>query len=190
MRRLLSRFFAIDGTVFVSFYGFGVVLALAALLSGCSSVKENSEQSYPAEEQKEYRFGKATGDDGLVLFGGKKNRSNGEGGGGTGIGVNAFLWKASLDTVSFMPLASADPFGGVILTEWYTPPQSPSERMKLSVFIQDKQLRADGLKVNVFRQRKEGNDWRDQSADPATARKIEDAILTRARQLRVESAGG
>jgi len=190
MRCLLSQFSVVDEDIFFYLNRLAMVSMVAALLIGCSSVKENSEQSYPAEEQKEYRFGKVTGDEGLVLFGGKKNRNVGEGGGGTGIGVNAFLWKASLDTVSFMPLASADPFGGVILTEWYTPPQTSDERMKISVFIQDKQLRADGLRVVVSRQRKEGGDWRDHASDPETSRKIEDAILTRARQLRIESVGG
>lgn len=114
---------------------------------------------------------------------------DGPGGGGGGIGVNAFLWRASLDTIAFMPLASADPFGGVIITDWYSPPESPDERFKVNVFILDQRLRADGLRASVFRQeRQTGADWRDVSVGDETATELENAILTRARQLRIASA--
>jgi len=125
------------------------------------------------------------GSDGLVLFGGES--SEGGGGGGGGIGVNSFLWRASLDTVSFVPLASADPFGGVIITEWYSDPASPGERFKLTVYILDKRLRADGLKVAVFRQERAGTEWQDASANAATSIQLENAILMRARELRVNT---
>lgn len=123
------------------------------------------------------------GEDGLVLFGGA---SDGASGGG-GIGVNSFLWRASLDTVSFVPLASADPFGGVIITEWYSDPATPTERFKLTVYILDKRLRADGLKVAVFRQERAGDEWRDAGANEATSFQLENAILMRARELRVNT---
>ncbi len=103
----------------------------------------------------------------------------------SGIGVNAFLWRAALDTVSFMPLASADPFGGVILTDWYAPPENETERFKLNVFILGKQLRSDAVRVRVFRQVKKGGNWRDEAPGEGTETKLEDTILTRARQLRV-----
>eukprot|EP00439_Symbiodinium_sp_Y106_P088119 s1_g655.t1 len=124
------------------------------------------------------------GEDGLVLFGGA---SDGASGGGGGIGVNSFLWRASLDTVSFVPLASADPFGGVIITEWYSDPAAPTERFKLTVYILDKRLRADGLKVAVFRQERAGDEWRDAGANDATSFQLENAILMRARELRVNT---
>jgi Domain of unknown function (DUF3576) len=123
------------------------------------------------------------GEDGLVLFGGDSN----DNAGGGGIGVNSFLWRASLDTVSFVPLASADPFGGVIITEWYSDPTSPTERFKLTVYILDKRLRADGLKVAVFRQERAGDEWRDAGANAATSVQLENAILMRARELRVNT---
>ncbi len=117
------------------------------------------------------------------------NRPKDEQGGG-GIGVNSFLWRASLDTVAFMPLASADPFGGVIITDWYTPQQTPNERFKVTVYILDRTLRADGIKVAVFRQARQGADqWTDQAVAADTALNLENAILARARQLRVDSAG-
>lgn len=107
-----------------------------------------------------------------------------------GIAVNSFLWRASLDTLSFMPLASADPFGGVIITDWYSPPETPVERFKVNVFILDRQLRSDALRAAVFHQRRQGNgDWVDVATDAGTQTDLENAILTRARQLRISSAG-
>ncbi|MEC9250053.1 MAG: DUF3576 domain-containing protein [Pseudomonadota bacterium] len=103
-----------------------------------------------------------------------------------GIGVNGYLWRASLDTISFMPLAEVDPFGGVIITDWYANPDMTSERFKLTVYILDTRLRADALAVNVFRQvREENGGWIDAEASTETAYEIENSILTRARQLRI-----
>lgn len=105
------------------------------------------------------------------------------------LGVNSYLWHAALDTMSFMPLASADPFGGVIITDWYVAPTSPDERLKVTVYIMDRALRADGLKVVVFRQTRNGAVWSDAAASPDTGNKLEDAILTRARELRLATIG-
>lgn len=122
------------------------------------------------------------GNDGFSVFGGKKK---GNDDGSTGIGVNSFLWRASLDTISFMPLASADPFGGVIITDWYSAPETPDERFKANIFILSKQLVSDGITVKLFRQVKNGNSWQDAAVTKEAAIQLEDAILTRARQLRV-----
>ena len=105
-----------------------------------------------------------------------------------GIGVNSFLWRASLDTLAFMPLASADPYGGVIITDWYTNPEKADERFKATVYILDTRLRADGLTVTVFKQTKgaDGN-WVDSPASNQTGVDIENSILTRARQLRLSN---
>ena len=105
------------------------------------------------------------------------------------LGVNSYLWHATLDTLSFLPLVSADPFGGVIISEWYVAPSSPNERLKVTVYIMDRALRADGLKVVVFRQVKNGNAWQDAQPSPDTAHKLEDSILTRARELRLATLG-
>ncbi len=99
------------------------------------------------------------------------------------LGVNAFLWRASLETLNFMPLDSEDPFGGVIITEWYANPELPTERFKATVYILDTQLRADALKVSIFKQTNSGGAWRDAAIDADTSRNIENAILTRAREL-------
>jgi hypothetical protein len=104
--------------------------------------------------------------------------------------VNAFLWRASLDTINFIPLVSADPFGGVIITDWYENPKTPGERFKVNILILDRTLRADGVKVTVFKQLsdKRGG-WRDQQSDPKLERSLEDTILTRARQLKIAQPG-
>jgi hypothetical protein len=122
-----------------------------------------------------------------ALFG---SSQSGQGGGGSaGVGVNSFLWRASLDTVSFMPLSSADPFGGVIITDWYSPPTTPNERFKVNVFILGRDLRADGVRTSVFHQRKDAaGQWAEAPVDANTATDLENAILTRARQIRLSAA--
>ena len=111
-------------------------------------------------------------------------------GGPAEIGVNGYLWRAALDTVSFMPLASADPYGGVIITDWYSDPTVPTERFKATIYILDTRLRADGLNVTVFKQVDSGAGWVDAEPSPQTAEDIENAILTRARQLRLANING
>ncbi|MCB1556106.1 MAG: DUF3576 domain-containing protein [Alphaproteobacteria bacterium] len=175
----------------LSFIALGIV---SVFLAGCGSDSIKSEAKYPTgadrggQEDIYKEPDSIFGGKGLRLLGGddkKKDEQSGE----TGIGVNSFLWRASLDTVSFMPLASADPFGGVILTDWYSPPENTDERFKLNVFILDRQLRSDGVQVKLFRQIRKSGEWRDAAASPATARQLEDTILTRARQMRVAQMG-
>jgi len=105
------------------------------------------------------------------------------------LGVNSYLWTASLETLKFMPLDQVDTFGGVIITDWYANPTVPNERFKATVYILDSALRADGLKVSVFKQTQTAGGWQDANVDADTARKIENAILTRARQLYIATQG-
>ncbi len=105
-----------------------------------------------------------------------------------GIGVNAYLWRGALDTLSFMPLASADPFGGVIITDWYTPPAANGERFKANAYILGRQLRADGIKISIFRQVQQGGTWVDAPVAAGTATDIENKVLAKARELRAQSA--
>ena len=102
----------------------------------------------------------------------------------TTIGVNSYLWRASLDALSFMPLLQADSSGGVIITDWYANPENPSERMKVTVSILDRDLRADALRVAASRQVAQGGTWVDAPVQAATVQKLEEIILTRARDLR------
>jgi len=110
--------------------------------------------------------------------------------GAAALGVNSFLWRASLDTLAFMPLASADPFGGVIITDWYVNPEKTDERFKAQVYILDTRLRGDGINVTVYKQElRPVGGWIDAPVAAQTATDIENAILTRARQLRLSNLG-
>lgn len=156
-------------------------------LSACGGAPIETEAKYPTGADRASTNGdiyaKPQGIFGSGGLLGKKK--DGDQAGQSGIGVNSFLWRASLDTVSFMPLASADPFGGVILTDWYMPDTAKGERYKINVFILGKQLRSDGVTVRVFKQVGGKNGWKDVATPTAMQRQLEDAILTRARQLRL-----
>ncbi|MGH6946790.1 MAG: DUF3576 domain-containing protein [Kiloniellales bacterium] len=171
----------------------GLLPALAAVallgLGACSGSQdnENPDPDGIASKYEETGGSLLGGDGGIQVLGNRNERP--EDSGGSGIGVNSFLWRASLDTISFMPLASADPFGGVIITDWYSPPESPDERFKLNIYILGRDLRADGVRAAVFRQRHDGARWVDAAVDSKTGFELENAILTRARQLRIAQAG-
>lgn len=158
-------------------------LSLFVLLAGCGSSSPKVEAKYPDPDMDRiYQNGSILGGEGgFTLFGGNKKKTEDA----SGIGVNSFLWRASLDTLAFLPITSADPFGGVILTDWYSPPGTPNERFKVNLYILDRQLRADGVRASVFRQVREGASWKDSGVAADTAAQLEDTILTRARQLRV-----
>ncbi len=161
-----------------------ILLTGFLFLVSCQNVEVESD--YPTSDSKKQQQvrGKAFGEDGLMIFGTGEEPESGAG--GSIIGVNSYLWRATLDTVSFMPLASADPFGGVVITDWYSPPGAQSERFKLNVYILGADLRADGVRASVFRQQQDGTgNWIDQEVDQQTGTDLEDAILTRARQLRI-----
>ncbi len=171
--------------------GFGALGLAAALLTACAYADPNTE--YPDTFGKGNKGshaggygnnGSVFGTDGLGL--GNDAPPDPAQGNGNGIGVNSFLWRASLDTMSFMPLASADPFGGVIITDWYTPPDTRGERFKVTVYILGRELRADGLRTSVFRQAlSDDGAWTDAGVEPQTGADLENAILVRARQLRI-----
>jgi hypothetical protein len=108
----------------------------------------------------------------------------------TTIGVNSYLWRASLDALSFMPLLQADSSGGVIITDWYANPANPNERMKVTVSILDRDLRADALRIAASRQVAQGGGWVDAPVQAATVQKLEEIILTRARDLRQSAIEG
>lgn len=108
----------------------------------------------------------------------------------TTIGVNSFLWRAAVDTVSFAPLVQANPSSGVIITDWYTNPRNPGERVKLTVSVLDRDLRADALRVAASRQVLANGVWSDAPVTAATVQKLEDIIMTRARDLRRFSVRG
>lgn len=162
----------------------GALLA-TGVAAGCSSFKGevDPDEMETTEERRKGDFGKVLGGDILRYRGSGREDAS-----ASPIAVNAYLWRASLDTLAFMPLASADTLGGVIITDWYTPPESPNERFKTTVYILSRELRADGLRVAVFRQARDGDGtWKDAAVKRDTASELENIILTRARELRVVS---
>jgi hypothetical protein len=186
----------------------GLAVVLAGLLTGCGwfgGSSSNQQAQIPPDPstikhpEDPYHPHQETQDGGFLmnaLFGNSNSNSSsssksdgGKSGGPSGVGVNTYLWHATLDTVSFMPLASADPFGGVIITDWYSPPETQNERFKVNILILGRDLRADGLRCTVFRQKRDpGGEWIEVAVDPQTAIDLENAILTRARQMRLSTA--
>ena len=159
-------------------------IGLAALLVGCTDAVPLDTRSQDERDNDPFldhsKRPTIFGEGGLSFFGDKSQNN-----GGGSIGVNSFLWRASLDTLHEFPISSVDPFGGVIISDWFVPPESPNERLKLNVFILDQTLRADGIRVSVFRQTLSGDQtWRDAQVPKSINIKLEDAILTKARQLR------
>lgn len=153
-------------------------------LTACEGIESERADAEDFQDKERASVGKLFGDINL-LGGGDDEQTN------SGIGVNGFLWRASLDTLSFLPLSSADPFGGVIITDWYAPPESPEERFKVTVFILGRELRSDGVRVSVFRQKRgAGAGWLDANTGKNTSTSLENAILTRARELRISQSDG
>ena len=164
------------------------LLALV-VLAGCGGnenvrpVADNEYNDYRTQGDR----GKLGGDAGLV-FGIGKGTGASRDQDGAALGVNAYLWRGALDTLAFMPLASADPFGGVIITDWYQPPSASGERFKATAYILGRQLRADGIRVSVFRQVQQNGQWVDAAVSQTTTGEIENKVLARARELRAQTA--
>jgi len=167
--------------------------AFCVALAGCSLFGDEEKAAPRQSEIKSVETAKPAGPDkGLLNSWFGLNEQPGDSAGATapttGISVNGYLWRAALDTISFMPLAQADPFGGIILTDWYRPPETREERFKVTILILDSELRADGLRVTVFRQRLDaGGVWLDEKVHKDTSINLENAILKRARQMRVKT---
>jgi hypothetical protein len=159
-------------------------IALAAALGACGG-GEKSVKPVANGDYNDFRDAGAAGGGGVLVNPGKANKQQEA---GDTLGVNAYLWRGALDTLSFMPLASVDPFGGVIITDWYSPPTTTDERFKATAYILGRQLRADGVKVTIFRQVREGGQWNDAPVNPATATDIENKVLAAARELRASQA--
>ena len=166
------------------------LVTLAACSSNTPAVRPVAMSEYYDDANTGGTNGRLLGDAGITgaLFN-KNGSSSGDTSNGGAMAVNAFLWRGALDTLSFMPLASADPFGGVIITDWYQPPSTPDERFKATAYILGRQLRADGVRVSVFRQVRGANgQWTDAPVTASTTGELENKVLARARELRSQSA--
>ena len=167
-------------------------LTIVSLLLPLALVACGKGRYVEADEYNDPRFqrgGTLFGDNGLVLgIGGKQGGGSADA--GAALGVNAYLWRGALDTLGFMPLASADPFGGVIITDWYEPPAAAGERFKATAYILGRELRADGVRVTIFRQVLQNGRWVDAAVSRATVGEIENKVLSRARELRAQTTHG
>ena len=173
-----------------------IILSLLAVLlvSSCGDAENKPneiaagglDKAYPmsGSDKRSLDRGKLGGEDGITLLGG--NSLNMKGGNSQTVarGVNAYLWQAALDTISFMPIATVDAAGGVIITDWYEDPSNRGEKLKANILINSEELRASGVKVSLFRQ--VGGKSAETSAE--SARKLEDKILARAREIKIEEA--
>ena len=150
----------------------GLAAACAVSLAGCNFIRDDINRT----------FGRAPED--------RSRQADIAASQVTTIGVNAYLWRAALETLSFAPLAQTDSNGGVLVTEWYANPQNPAERAKVTVAILDRDLRADALRVTAARQVQQNGQWVDAPVTAATVQRLEDIILTRARDLRRAAIAG
>ena len=172
--------------IFFKFAAPAGLLLGSLTLTGCGAGQPTANTNIYHPESSDLPGAMAT-DSGSSLF------TFGKGSGGSAanapneIQVNAYLWRATLDTLAFMPLVSADPFGGVIITDWYVPPATPGERFKVNAYILSKELTADAVQVSVFHQELQDGQWVDTPADPATASGLEDRILAQAADLQAEA---
>ncbi len=163
---------------------YGLVSMAALGLGGCSSNKETTWLEDYTDPRTRYGSGSILGNDGPLISIGRGQ--SGEQDKGGALGVNAYLWRGALDTLSFLPLVSADPFGGVIITDWYQPPAASGERFKATAYILGRQLRADGVRVSVFRQVQQGGQWVDAPVSASAGTELENKVLARARDLRAQ----
>ena len=167
-------------------YSIFLVGGLAFIVAACNKLDFGADPVYPPQTEKKVLIDKNpvaadASSDSLIgdLFSENKDSSH-------LIAVNGYLWRASLDTLSFMPLSSADPFGGVIITDWYAPPTTPSERFKITAYILGRSLQSDGIRVSVFRQaRTAEGDWENAVVNETLASDLENTILSRAREFKV-----
>ena len=162
---------------------FAILILLATSLAACSglNVSENTSANQSDESSGSFLTGKDKA--GIVL----SEIGNPTANSGGALPVNALLWRAALDIASFVPLADVDTFGGSILTEWYSLPSRPDERIKLAIFVLDRELRSDAIRVAVYIQRNTGTNWVDAGQDSDMANRLEELILTRAREIRASS---
>jgi hypothetical protein len=158
---------------------------LAVALGGCNP-GTNADLGNTHKIGAESNSGYMTGGGGGLLNLGIGNSKSGDAQGG--LPVNAYLWRGALETLKFMPLSNADPFGGVIITDWWTPPSVSDERFKVTAYVLSRQLRADGIRVTVFRQVQQNAQWVDAPVDPGKPTELENMVLAKARELRAQSA--
>ena len=159
---------------FRQYFDFLLIIPLTLYLGGCSGLDMKTPE--PEKKPISVLTGKPQGTSIDELFDEKGQTG--------GLPVNALLWRAALDIASFVPLDDVDTFGGSIVTEWYVPEDQPNRRLKLAVFVVGLELRSDAIQVRAYAQTRDGDSWTNAGRDSTLGRKLEDLILTRARELR------
>ncbi len=167
-------------------------ILLASILTlfvatGCSEMTVEKADVNPTPQEMQKGGGMFSGKSGNILDAFRSSRSKGGAIGGASMTINPYLWRAALDSLSFMPIAQSDSTGGLIITDWYSNPDDASERMKVNVYILGLKLNPQALKVTVFKQEFKNNQWLEMNVNPKTATQLEDIILTNARILKVKS---
>lgn len=160
------------------FWQVASIVLLPLVLTGCGNVTRSTDRTDPNDPGSIFTGRAERGIAIADLF------DPGVGGAGGGLPVNAILWRAALDTVSVVPIDDIDTFGGTILSEWYPHPDQSDQRIKVAAFVLDRELRSDAIRVNVYLQSQQGGEWVDAGQDPELANRLEDLILTRAREIR------
>ena len=169
------------------------ILASLIILSACGAQVERNYKDYHPEVGEDLRNSKMSSiitksDEPVVIYGGKKNSSGSNSGAGM---ANSYLWKASLESISFMPLVSSDSNGGAIITDWYASPESPNEQFKFNIFLLSSELQITSIKVTAFKQVRNGSgQWQSAKVGSELARNVEDNILRKAIALQAKSTGG
>lgn len=166
-----------------------LLVSMSALLVGCSKYRDKNAPDEQApmdsEDRRKFTFGSIIGDETLV-FGGDRKKKTSDGTGG--VSVNAYLWQASLEAIKFMPLVSTDANGGVIVTDWYSESQKPNERIKVTIYIRGLELRVEAIQAIVQKQVLRGTQWLNvDESDSLTGSNLENIILTKARNLRLQN---
>ena len=162
-----------------------LLIISAMLLVACSGVTVTREET-PVQKRQRESQSLLTGQAGRGI---NLNQALGGSQSGAALPVNALLWRASIDTLSVVPLNSIDTYSGTIISDWYKNPENPNQRIKIALFVLDQELRSDAIKAEVYVQHRTSasNDWTDAGRDTELAIRLEELVLTRAREIR---AGG
>ena len=168
---------------FRMFFKKAIKVSFLLVLSACSNPQQTIEAPKSTEDKAKLSFGSLAGPEGITLGSEKVSGRTNDSGSNV---VNRFLWQASLDTLKFAPLISSDGPGGILITDWYQPTDA-KDRLKIQVRIKDRQLRSDALEVSVYKQVKQNSQWHDAGIDQKASRELENIILLRARDIRVNT---
>lgn len=164
------------------------IFIVSATLAGCGGANIESADSNPTPHDTAQGPGLFSGSSGNILDAFRQGGNSANATATAKIGVNAYLWRAALESVSFMPITQTDSAGGVIVTDWYSTSSQPNERVKANVYILGTALLPQNLKLNVFREERSASGvWTPVEVSPSTLRQLEDTILNKARTLRVQS---